>query len=520
MNYKVIPVACLLLAVTVGIPSACAQGNNYAQTNLVSNIPGLALTVDDQLVHPWGMAASAGQPYRIAANGIGQFRSYNAAGAPQDPRGVIAVPEGVTIPANPTGVAANTTGLFVPPGSLSSPFLFATRQGTISGEYADDRGDIKTTTILVVDHGSQGAEYTGLAVLTPDCCAPYLAVIDFHRGFVETFTAFFDPLGIPGAFIDPELPAGYAPWNVSVAGDRVFVTYALQDSAQHDPVIGPGKGVVDIYNLDGSFVRRFASNGALNVPSGIVQAGGNFGAFSNDILIGNFGDGFINAFDPDTGQFLGSLKDGNGNAIVNSQLHSMIFADGNAGETGSLYITSAGAGGNNGVFSVIAVNTTGVGPDFSLSASSSSVTVSPGQSATFSVTAAPIARFRGVFSFSCNVPAGATCTVGSPSVDPATGSATVTATVAASPGAHPSAMAAFFFPGILLAAVGIRKRRLCGFLFPGTAIGLLVVLLAGITGCGSSGGSINVRPPSPQTLIITATAGAVSHSTTLTLSVQ
>ena len=119
---------------------------------------------------------------------------------------MIAVPTGVLVPANPTGVAANTTGLFVPSTSLSTPFLFSTRQGTISTEYADGRGDIQTQTILVVNHSSQGAEYTGLAVLTPDCCAPYLAVADFHRGYIETFTSFFDPLGIPGAFTDTNLP--------------------------------------------------------------------------------------------------------------------------------------------------------------------------------------------------------------------------------------------------------------------------------------------------------------------------
>lgn len=180
MSTKAIP-AVLLFAVIINFPTARAQSNNYTQTNLVSNVRGLALAVDSDLVHPWGMAGSPNQPFRIAANGKGRFKSYDATGAVQDPRGTIAVPAGVVVQANPTGVAANTTGLFVPNGSLSSPFLFATQQGTISGEYADGRGDILATTLLVEDHSSQGAEYTGLTVLTPDCCAPFLAATDFHR---------------------------------------------------------------------------------------------------------------------------------------------------------------------------------------------------------------------------------------------------------------------------------------------------------------------------------------------------
>jgi uncharacterized protein (TIGR03118 family) len=244
----------LLIFIVSAHVAAYAQLNNYTQTNLVSSVPGLALTVDADLLHPWGVAVSPNLAFRIAANEKGQFRSYDGSGLPQDPRAVIAVPAGVSAPANPTGVAANTTGLFIPSGSLSSPFLFATRQGTISGEYADGRGDIKTTTILVVDHGSQGAEYIGLAVLTPDCCAPYLAATDFHRGFIETFSALFDPLGIPGAFTDPNLPAGYAPWNIQVVGNRVFVAYSLQDAIQFNPAIGAGNGVVDIYNwMEASF---------------------------------------------------------------------------------------------------------------------------------------------------------------------------------------------------------------------------------------------------------------------------
>src|SRR5262249_19733224 len=239
-----------------------------------------------------------------------------------------------------------------------------------------------------------------------------------------------------------------------VAGDHVFVAYALQDAAQHDPVAGAGNGIVDIYNLDGSFVRRFATNGQLNVPSGIVQAGANFGAFSNDLLIGNSGDGLINAFDPSSGQFLGTLKDGNGNPIANLNLHSMVFGDGNAGDASTLYVTAGLGGGTAGVFAAIGVNTSGAGPDFSLNPDRPSVTVAPGQPGSFSIKATPAGNFRAAFSFSCNAPSAVTCTLGAPTVDPVTGSATVGVTATASAGTS-SMAAAFVLPGLLFAGIGL-----------------------------------------------------------------
>lgn len=221
--------------------SAIAQSHHYRQVDLVSNVPGLALNIDRDLVNPWGLARAPGQSFRIATNANGSFTRYDATGAQQLFGARIATPAGVSSIPHPTGVAANSTGLFVPPGSLASPFLFATEEGTISGEYADANGNILLTSILVVDNSSRGAVYTGLAILTPDCCAPFLAVADFHGGFIDTFTGSFDPLGIPGAFIDPDLPAGYAPYNLSVIENQVFVAYALQDATGHDPLAQRGQ---------------------------------------------------------------------------------------------------------------------------------------------------------------------------------------------------------------------------------------------------------------------------------------
>jgi len=510
----------LLVLASMDFSAQAQANNNYTQTNLVSNVPGLALTRDDDMSHPWGMAVSANHAFRIASFLKGKFRSYDANGVSQDPRGLIGAPQGVTAQPNPTGVAADITGQFISNQSpLPLPFLFATTQGTISGEYADDRGDIKTTTILLVDHGAQGAEYTGLAVLTPDCCAPYLAVADFHLGVVETFTSFFDPLSALGNFTDPNLPAGYAPWNLQVVGNQVFVAYAVQDATQLDPLPGAGKGIVDIYDLEGNFVKRFASNGPLNVPTAIVQASANFGPFSNDILIGNFGDGAINAFNPTTGELVGSLKDGNGSLIANQQLHGLVFGGGDAGSADTLFLTAAPAGGTSGIFAAITVNTSGAGPDFALSSDRQSVTVAPGQVADFSVKALPVGNYRGVFSFACNAPATVTCNVSAASMDPATGAAVVAVTATAARAAGANVAAAVLLPGFLLAGIGWRRRRRFVFRLLILTVGVCGIAAMGLSGCGSSGGKMNPGPTA-QTFSVTATSGSVSHTTSLTLNVQ
>ena len=520
--YARVRLVCLSLSLCAAISATPQTSNNFRQVNLVSNVPGLALNVDPDLAKPWGIAFSVGQPFRIVSNSNGKFKSYDATGAQQDPRAIVAPPSGGMSSAMPSGVAANPTSLFVPRTSLSTPFIFATQKGTISTEYADGRGDILLTTILTVDNSSQGAEYTGLAVSTPDCCAPFLAVADFHGGFVETLTSDFQPLGIPGAFIDPNLPAGYAPFNISVIGNDVFVDYAVQDAAGHDPVFGPGNGIIDIYDLAGSFVRRFASNGPLNAPWGVVKASANFGEFSNDVLVGNIGDGTINAFDPVMGEFIGQLKDGNGNVIANSNLRGMVFGEANTtADPNTLYITSSPAGATSGVFAAISVNNGGAGPDFSLSASPGAASVSPGQSTMFSLTATPVADFRGAFSFSCTATAGVTCSVGQATVDVMTGAATVTLTATAAASSQSMAVMSFTFPCVLLAGLcfarrgrSLRANGVSMIALAAAAFGIVATI-----GCGSY--SRMMRPAGgTASIVVTATAGSVSHTSALVLTVQ
>jgi uncharacterized protein (TIGR03118 family) len=217
-------------------------------------------------------------------------------------------------------------------------------------------GDLPQIASQAIDNSSQGAVYKGIAVLTPACCAPFLAVTNSHSGFVEPFTGFFVPLAPPGSFTDPALPAGYAPFGIQVIGNLVFVTYAKQDAAKHDPVLGPGLGIVSIFDLEGNFVKRFATGGPLNTPWGVARASAHFGAFSNAILIGNFGDGTIEAFDAVTGKFLGRLKDKSGKYIVNPRLWGLTFGGGGTGDPNTLYFTSGPNQGRNGLFGTISVS--------------------------------------------------------------------------------------------------------------------------------------------------------------------
>ena len=238
--------------------------------------------------------------------------------------------------------------------------------GDFGGIYfwgVDANGNIPQQATLEVDHSQLGAVYTGVAILKPNCCSPFLAVANFHSGLIEPYTQLFDPLAPPGSFTDPNLPPGYGPFGMQVIGNQVFVTYAVQDAARQSPVAGAGNGIVNVFDLEGNFVKRFATGGELNTPWGVTQASANFGPFSNDVLIGNAGDGVINAFDPVTGNFAGQIKDGDGNLIVNAGLHALTFRSDGFGDANTLYFTAGIANNQDGLFGTIApglVSTTSV----------------------------------------------------------------------------------------------------------------------------------------------------------------
>ena len=339
----------ILFGLLLAAANATGQSIAYRQTNLASNLPNVANNVTSGLVNPWGISFLPGQPFFIADNQAGRVTVHDITGTGTAPASFIVPDAAGTGFDTPTGIVADQNSFFGGP-SLVNPFILVTEEGTVFTWGPDARGDLPQAATLVVNSASTGAVYKGVAILNSSLTALALAVTDFHGGFIETFLPGFSPVALPGSFTDPNLPAGYAPFGIQVIGRQVFVTYAVQDAAKHEPVVGSGNGIVSIFDMDGNFVRRFATGGALNAPWGITQASANFGPFSNNILIGNVGDGNINAFDPSTGQFLGELIDGNGFAIAEVGLHGLAFRADGLGDPDTLYFTAEFSNKADGIF--------------------------------------------------------------------------------------------------------------------------------------------------------------------------
>jgi uncharacterized protein (TIGR03118 family) len=328
--------------------SAAAQTIAFRQTNLASSVAGAALNDPQSLVNPWAIAFLPGQPFFIADNGTGDVSVVNSFGMQES---VVSVSSESMSLSMPTGIASDGSGVF---GLASAPlqFVVVTQGGTISG-FSISKGDVPAQATLLRDDSAAGAVYTALALLHPDCCAPFVAVANFNDGSIHTFTSTFELLDGPGAFQDPNLPAGYAPYGMQLIGNQLFITYAVQDAAKRGPVTGAGNGIVNVFDTQGNFVRRFATGGSLNAPWGVVLAGANFGPFSGAILVGNSGDGTISAFDAATGNFLGQISDGDGNAIANPGIRGLAFrADGSV-DPNTLFFTAQTGNGQNGLFGTI-----------------------------------------------------------------------------------------------------------------------------------------------------------------------
>uniref|UniRef100_Q020P2 Ice-binding protein C-terminal domain-containing protein n=1 Tax=Solibacter usitatus (strain Ellin6076) TaxID=234267 RepID=Q020P2_SOLUE len=297
----------------------------YNQQNLVSDLPGVALHTDPNLLNPWGLTFSAASPIWVSDNGSGLSTLYTGAGIAQAL--VVTIPGTGGEPGAPTGVVFNGGADF-----KGDRFIFATEGGTIAGWQSGTTAAIEATTVDGV--------YKGLALGTVGGALELFAA-NFAAGTVDVFNNAYAPLTVSGGFLDPNLPAGYAPFNIVNFGNLLYVTYAQQDAGKHDDVAGAGHGFVDVYTTGGALVGRLISRGALDSPWGMALAPANFGPLGGDLLIGNFGDGTINAFNPTSGAFLGTLSDTNGNPIVNQGLWGLAFGNGSQGtSTGTLYFTA------------------------------------------------------------------------------------------------------------------------------------------------------------------------------------
>ncbi len=347
----------------------------YQQTNLQSDILGVARFTDPNLVNPWGLSHSPTGPWWVSDNAAGVATLYKGNGRAFP----VGAPLVVTIPppappttvttAAPTGNVFNNTNDFVVSAngkSGASVFIFATEDGTISGWNPNVPNANSTNAILAVDRskvvqgGFTGAVYKGLATGQSNS-KNFLYATDFRFGQVEQFDADFK-LGI--TFTDPQLAKDcpvvghpdqcFAPFGIQNIGGNLFVTFALQNAEHHDDVAGAGNGFVDIFNTDGNLIKRLISGGQLNSPWGLALAPENFGRFSNKLWVGNFGDGHINVFNPENGTFLGQPKDRFGDPIAINGLWGLAFGNGGlAGPRNTLFFTAGIADEAHGLFGSI-----------------------------------------------------------------------------------------------------------------------------------------------------------------------
>jgi uncharacterized protein (TIGR03118 family) len=344
----------LVVSCAISVLHAQERTDIYLQENLTSDLPALSEHTDANLMNPWGVSFPPTGPFWISDNRTGLSTLYNGAGRPFPLNSPIVVtippPRNGTGPAAPTGQVFHAgPGFEVQPGRPAS-FIFATEDGTISGwNPAADA----THAILKVDNSASKAIYKGLALATANGVSRLYAA-NFFAGTIDMFDSNFAPVTLPTAFQDARVPSGYAPFNIQNIGGQLWVTYAKQDENKEDDVAGPGNGYISVFDFSGSLVQHFAEQGPLNAPWGMAMAPARFGAFSGALLVGNFGNGWINAFDPATGQFLGSMFASTGAPLRIDGLWALSFGNGaNGGDTDQLYFTAGPNDEKDGLFGVI-----------------------------------------------------------------------------------------------------------------------------------------------------------------------
>jgi len=361
--------ACLLAIVFFGM-STPADAQYYEQHNLVSDGAVPAECVDPNLVNAWGLAASPTSPWWVSDNGTGKASLYRVDTIAPPPPALHcpATFTAFTVPgaagqSAPTGMVRNGgTGFVVNNGGTGSPspaaFIMSSEDGTISAF----RGN---PIVIVVNKSASGAVYKGLAIATGTATGDFLYATNFSAGTVDVFNSAFTQVNstLPaGAFTDPNLPAGYAPFGIQNVNGIIYVTYALQDALKHDDVPGKGHGFVDAFDTAGKLLRRVASRGKLDSPWGIAPAPPDFGFFSGDLLIGNFGDGKINAFDPGkqehNGEYQqrGELHSADGPPLVIKGLWALEFGTGSpaSGPRNVLFFTAGPDDEQHGLFGSLA----------------------------------------------------------------------------------------------------------------------------------------------------------------------
>ncbi|HEY8993500.1 MAG TPA: TIGR03118 family protein [Lacunisphaera sp.] len=340
--------AMLCLALTTTLATAKPPTRHFLQTNLVSDVPGLAAATDPHLVNPWGLVANATGPWWIANNGTGTSTLYNGAGIILPL--VVTLPNipGTTDPSAPTGIVFNGVPMdFLVAPAQPARFIFASEEGTITAWNSGPNA------VLMVNKAGW-AVYKGLALATNNG-AQFLYAANFMTGRIDVFDRTFQPVSLGAdAFVDPELPEGYAPFNVQKIGNALYVAFALKEEGSIEEVPGPGKGFVDVFSTAGVLQRRLQWGAWFNAPWGVALAPADFGRFGGMLLVGQFGSGRIAAFDPDTGRFRGMLRGNHGRPLAIEGLWGLAFGNGaNAGPVNTLYFTAGIEDEAHGLFGTL-----------------------------------------------------------------------------------------------------------------------------------------------------------------------
>jgi uncharacterized protein (TIGR03118 family) len=337
-----------------GMGMGTVTGMSYAATNLVSDLSAVgniygSSSGDSRLINAWGVAFNPKGFVWVANNATSTSTLYDGNGTPQSL--IVSIPSGAAGNAMPTGIVFNGHQDFMVTAngmSGASAFIFAGQAGTVSGW---SPGVDMTHAVTVFDGAAAGTIYTGLAIATQGG-SDFLYAADFHHATVDMFNSNFAKTAAAGSFIDSAMPAGYAPFGIQAIGGLIYVSYAVQDAQARNPVAGAGFGALDTFDTAGRLVSRLVvPGGALNAPWGMAVAPANFGPFSNALLVANTGDGKINAFNPTTGGFMGTLSTSGGNAIIIDGLRGIAFGNGiNNQPTNTLFFAAGPSGGAHGVY--------------------------------------------------------------------------------------------------------------------------------------------------------------------------
>jgi uncharacterized protein (TIGR03118 family) len=513
--------------------SAIAQSTNYVQTNIVSDGSVQAQKTDPTLINPWGI--SIGGKFWIDAAGSGfsivDDASGNKAFAVTIPPAASTSPHGT-----PTGTVFNTdTTAFTIPGQGSATFIFGTLDGTIAA------WNSKTPQAVTVASAAH-AVYTGI-VIDKNATGTFLLAANRAGGTVDVYDTNFSATHLAGSFSDPSLPAGFTPFGVHLIANNVYVTYG-QINSQGKEVAGAGLGYINQFDMNGNFVKRAISQGNLNAPWGMALAPQGFGSLGGSLLVGNFGDGVINAYDPTTFALKGQVTNSSGQPVTNSGLWEIVFGAGtstgttaaNAGDPNTLYFAAGINSGQGGLFGSVGVAQPAGSADFTFTSSSQSITVTNGQTGNLSLNFAAVNGFSGTVTLSCSgLPSGDACTFNPPSVTvsgttPTTVSLAIATKAATPPSPPPSPYVAertsgrFILAGLiplgLIGFAGIRRRSA---LLRGLLMALICIATLGtLAGCSSNSNSAaptNQSPPAPATsqVTVTATSGAISHTVSVSL---